>query len=111
MAFLRYDIKNLNIDVLVGALEKYTPNKDIKRIVSINEDIKKQISDYFKDLFGEKTELEYKEILKNKEEKEKFQSFLKEKIHNQILLLKDEINKINSEKFKNTIQLKGGLNE
>lgn len=72
MAFLLIDKKRMELTVMVGVLEKYTPDKKIKQLHKEVEDLRLDFESHLFDIIGEKTDSQKAlEILNSDPEKQK----------------------------------------
>lgn len=78
MAILRFDPRNLNLDIVVGALESYRPNKTTKEILDSVGKLKSYTDDKIVQIFGK--DKNSKQILeqmkKDESKKDKWEEYL-----------------------------------
>lgn len=103
MAIIRFDSRSLHMDVIVGVLENYKPNKTIKEAHEKVEELRKETEKFLDENFGDasKTEIE-EELEQDDKKKEIWDDYLKNHYEKKVLEIKkliDEENKAKQAKF------------
>lgn len=97
MALLTIDSKTLELKLMVGVLEEYKPNKEIKDIYKLSEKLKVKTTDKIKQLFGDIND--QKEIIatlnKQEEKKKEWTKFLEKEYNVDLTLILDKIRAVN----------------
>lgn len=98
MAVLRFDVRTMNIDVIVGVLETYKPSKEIKALQKSLDSFKKDYSKFLKKHFKTEDTKELIEILdKSDEKRDEFRGFMQEVVSPKIMEISKEIERLNKQ--------------
>jgi hypothetical protein len=108
MALLKFDRKNLRLDLVVGIKEEYKPTQEIINVNDKIEELKKDIEMFVKKTWGEKTQEELFDMFKNnKEDQQLWVEYMKtqygpsvDNIANNVV----EINKVICPGFKEKLE-------
>lgn len=67
--FIQFDKQSMHVQVLVGILEKYQPNQDVKKIYSKVSDLKQKMDEFMKTIVHPEVE-EIERLVKEENEKQ-----------------------------------------
>lgn len=96
MAYLSFDVNNLELTVKVGVCETYKPSKELKKLNKKCELLKAEVKDYLDKTFGTTDYSKITKILnENKEQDQKLNDFVTERVSPVIHEIYQEIVLIN----------------
>jgi len=105
---LKFDPTNLNIYVMTGPLEAYKPNKEIKQLYKEATEVKAKIDQFALNTWKTTNPKELEDIFsKEEQEREKFNTYIKEEYVPKVLAIRDKVTKIN-ESLQKKSDKKGG---
>lgn len=97
MALLRFDSKNLNLDILVGINETYRPTKKILNIHEKIKGLKEKLESYLEQNIGSKEPVEVLNIFQqDKSKEENWKDFLSHEYSPELNEIIKEIQVINN---------------
>lgn len=98
MAYFRFNVKNLHLDVLVGALENYKPSKKVKDVFKKTESLKSKTLDFLLKEFNTDDFRKIKKIMDDNKKKAKiWDKFFKETYLPEVTEITNIIKKLNED--------------